>query len=131
MTGKEFLQGWALLVAQPYGAAYRRESEVEQTQRRFWQSEFGEADKDAWVHAVTWWIRHEDHFPLIPELRAHVLRLKPQAKPRAPVAQLVHGTAIPVTQDAIVRFAERKGITVFEAVRRWEEIAAEQERAAS
>ena len=131
MTPKEFLQGWALLVAQPYGAPYRRDTDVEQNQRPFWQEEYGGADREAWVQAVSWWIRHEDHFPLFPELRAHLLHFTPKAHAPAPTTHLVHGTAIPVTQEAIVAFAERHGISVFEAVRRWEEIAAEQHQGVS
>ena len=68
---------------------------------------------------------------LVPELRAHLLHFTPKAHAPAPATHLVHGTAIPVTQEAIVAFAERHGISVFEAVRRWEEIAAAQHQGVS
>jgi hypothetical protein len=126
VTAKDFMQGWALLVAQPYGAQYRKDTDAEQTLRRSWLEYFGDTDKAVWVQAVAWWIKEQDHFPLIPEMRAVLLRYRSAVAAPAQAPRLVHGTAIPVTQEAILGFAERRGITVFEAVRRWEEIAQEQ-----
>jgi len=120
---KDFLQGWALLVAQPYGVAYRREPEAEQVQRRCWQEEFSDAPPRVWRDAVSFWVRQEDHFPLIPEMRAHITRLTPPPVPTARVA-LAPGPTMPVDEADLLAYAERHGVSVFVAVKQWEAVRA-------
>lgn len=120
---KDFTEGWTLLVAQPYGAAYRREPEAEKIQRRCWRQAFHDAPATAWREAVTFWIQHEDHFPLIPEMRRHVTRYTPPpAPPDCPALGM--GACVPVDQGDIVSYAERHGCTVFEAVKHWQAVQA-------
>lgn len=121
MTSKDFLHGWALLVAQPYGAPYRKDADVEKMQRLYWEKKFSQHPKEAWQQAVTWWIDHQDHFPLIPEMQDQIRRhLLPTPVPSRP--QLQDGVSVPVTDKDIIRYAIAHDIQVFQAVMQWEKV---------
>jgi hypothetical protein len=125
LAKRDFVIGWTLLIAQPYAAYLTRDPDKTrlQAQERLFQEIFGEVTAVVWQQAVRWWIEHEDHWPLIPELRQVIGRLRPKP-PVTPAPSLTHGPAIPLTERDLIRFAEQEGITVFEAVKRWPEIAA-------
>lgn len=123
MTPKEFMQGWALLLAQPYGVAYRREADVEKAQRLFWLKRFASQNAQAWAEAIGWWINHEDHFPLVPEMDTTIRRHQQQAQP-APAQALTDGVSVPVDQGDLLAYAIEQNVSVFEAVRRWRDVEA-------
>lgn len=51
MTSKEFLKGWVLLIAQPWGRRYEGDSEVAQAQREFYFGSVKAVDGAAWFRA--------------------------------------------------------------------------------
>lgn len=51
MTSKEFLKGWVLLIAQPWGKRYEGDSEVAQAQREFYFNTVKSIDGPLWFQA--------------------------------------------------------------------------------
>jgi hypothetical protein len=89
MTKDEFLAGWALLLAQPWGARYARvESETDRllskTQADLYYREFAGAEGGEWIKACTQFAKGT-RWPSIDELRISV-RARPNPQPANPAA---------------------------------------------
>lgn len=51
MTSKEFLKGWILLIAQPWGRRYEGDTDIALTQREFYFDKFKDVPGAQWVDA--------------------------------------------------------------------------------
>lgn len=83
MTKEEFIQGWTLLIAQPWGARYARaDSEIDRltakTQMDLYYREFAGADADDWLKACRQHAKGTK-WPSIDELRISV-RARPTTR---------------------------------------------------
>lgn len=89
MTKEEFIQGWTLLIAQPWGTRYARaESEIDRltakTQMDLYYREFAGSDADDWLKACRQHAKGTK-WPSIDELRISV-RARPTPR-SAPASQ--------------------------------------------
>lgn len=91
MTQDEFLKGWSLLLAQPWGARYARmEHETDRllskTQADLYYREFSGADGQEWLKACSQFAKGT-RWPSIDEMRVAV-RARPTAPTKAPANTL-------------------------------------------
>lgn len=77
MKEVEFKRAWMLLLAQPWARDYTLDEVKGGIQYRIYWTAFKAVEGNLWMAAVEWWLIHEDHWPLIPQLRAHINRLTP------------------------------------------------------
>lgn len=81
MSAEVFFKGFAILLVQPWAFQYARDPEREALQGRLYFQAFEKVPAEQWQEIVLWWIHHEDHWPLIAELRRLRLRMFPPAQP--------------------------------------------------
>lgn len=81
MTGQEFLKGWAILSAQPYGKDYTYDKAKEAIQRGLYSSKLKYLPDGQWLAVVDWWVQHESRWPLLSDINAHLTRMFPPSKP--------------------------------------------------
>jgi len=80
MTQKEFQCGWELLAAQPWGRDYAIDLQRQAVARETYWTVVQDKPAQAWTSAINWWIKHESHFPTIPELLEQIRRFVPKQK---------------------------------------------------
>ncbi|MFO0773726.1 MAG: hypothetical protein U0172_03560 [Nitrospiraceae bacterium] len=132
MTELEFKQGWALLVAQPYGREYALDEARLKAALRSWFGKLQGFSFRAFERVVVRWIEKETRFPLLPDILALVRdeqrRMEAEVRRNTPERSLSDMPYIPLSLNEIMAYATKQGMTMFDAIRQWEQIVAEKEQ---
>lgn len=113
MTKADFLQGWALLLAQPWAREYELNPQREAVQFGLYFQLFSHEDAATWLHTCRWWVEHEERWPIIPWLKPKIRERRP---PRIALPeQNIHSPRGELTGPDFPTAAARDGLTLYEA----------------
>lgn len=77
MDTQHFEAGWLKLLCQPYGRDYTFDKAKESIQRNIYFEALSQVPGERWLAVVDWWIRNESRWPLLPDIKSHLIRLFP------------------------------------------------------
>jgi hypothetical protein len=80
MPDHAFNKGIAMILVMTYSKDYTFDPAKEAVIRNLYRQAFANVSEAHWLAVIQWWIQHENHFPLIPELRTHLARMFPPTK---------------------------------------------------